>query len=79
MVDGAVVGWVDHDRDRTWLQHDEVNVGYSVFPPERGKGYAARAVRLLLRHLAEETSWRVATLLIAPDTRAPWRWLARRA
>ena len=67
VVEGAVVGWVDYDHDRSWLEPDEVNVGYSVFPTERGNGYAARAVRLLLRHLADETAWQVATLLIAPD------------
>jgi RimJ/RimL family protein N-acetyltransferase len=73
-VDGELVGWVDYDRDddHDWLQPGEVNVGYCVFPAARGKGYAARAVELLLRHLAESTEHEVATLLIHPEnTRSP--------
>jgi RimJ/RimL family protein N-acetyltransferase len=78
VVDGAVVGWVDHDRDRHWLGPDEVNIGYCVFPPHRGRGYATRAVRLLLRHLDLDTGWQVATLLIHPENE-PSLALARRA
>lgn len=63
-VHGAVVGWVDHDHDRPWLADDEVNLGYALFPDHRGKGYATRALELLVRHLATDTDWKVATLLI---------------
>ena len=41
-IAGEVVGWVDFDRDRSWLEVDEVNIGYSVFPPS-----AATATRLV--------------------------------
>jgi RimJ/RimL family protein N-acetyltransferase len=78
VVDEAVVGWVDHDRDRHWLGPDEVNVGYCVFPEHRGRGHATRALKLLLRHLDQDTEWRVATLLIHPDNE-PSLALARRA
>lgn len=78
VVDGVVVGWVDYDHDRAWLEDDEVNVGYNVFPSFRGNGYATRAVRLLLRHLAADTEWQVATLLIHPDNERSLA-LARRA
>ncbi len=61
---GQVVGWVDYDTDRDWLRPDQVNVGYQVFPEHRGNGYATRAVRLLVQHLAARTSYREATLLI---------------
>ena len=46
VVDGSVVGWVDHDRgdDRWWLAPKEVNIGYHVFPEHRGRGHATRAV-----------------------------------
>jgi RimJ/RimL family protein N-acetyltransferase len=78
VVDDEVVGWVDYDRDRSWLEEDEVNLGYNVFAPFRGNGYATLAVQLLLRHLAEDTDWEVATLLIAPDNERSLA-LARRA
>jgi RimJ/RimL family protein N-acetyltransferase len=67
VVDDVVVGWVDYDHERPWLEADEVNVGYNVFEPFRGNGYATRAVLLLMRHLAIDTEWQVATLLIDPD------------
>jgi RimJ/RimL family protein N-acetyltransferase len=44
-----------------------VNVGYSLFPAARGKGYASRAVELLLLHLRRDTEHPVATLLIHPE------------
>src|SRR4051794_6676427 len=57
-VDDELVGWVDYDTDREhdWLGAGEVNVGYSLLAPARGKGYASRAVELLLRDLADDTS-----------------------
>ena len=69
LVDGSVVGWVDHDRDddRWWLAPGEVNIGYHVFPEHRSRGYATRAVRLMLTHLRKDTDHPVATLLINPD------------
>lgn len=66
IVDGEVVGWVDYDHDRSWLGPTELNLGYNVFAPHRGKGYATRAVLLLMQHLERDTGWEVATLLIDP-------------
>ena len=37
------------------------------FATARGKGYASRAVELLLGHLKRDTEHTVATLLIHPD------------
>ncbi len=68
-VDDELVGWVDYDRDpdHDWLKPSEVNVGYYLFPTARGKGYASRAVALLLGHLSRDTEHTVATLLIHPE------------
>lgn len=68
-IDGSVVGWVDYDLAdaHDWLGPSEVNVGYALFPAHRGRGYASRAVQLLLHHLAVDTDQRTATLVIHPD------------
>jgi RimJ/RimL family protein N-acetyltransferase len=68
-VDERLVGWVDYDldSDHDWLGPGEVNVGYYFFAEARGKGYASRAVELLLEHLNHDTEHSVATLLIHPE------------
>jgi RimJ/RimL family protein N-acetyltransferase len=66
VVGDQVVGWIDYDADRAWLQAGEVNVGYALFPAYRGCGYVSRALELLLRYLAESTPFDTATLLIEP-------------
>jgi RimJ/RimL family protein N-acetyltransferase len=66
-VCGQLVGWVEYDLDHAWLRPGEVNVGYALFPAARGKGYASRAVELLLLHLSRDTEHTVATLLIHPQ------------
>jgi RimJ/RimL family protein N-acetyltransferase len=76
-VDDALVGWVDYDLEHDWLRPGQVNVGYYLFPAARGKGYASRAVELLLLHLSRATQHRVATLVIDPENVRSLR-LARR-
>jgi RimJ/RimL family protein N-acetyltransferase len=68
-VDDRLAGWVDYDvdPDHDWLRPGEVNVGYCLFPTARGKGYASRAVELLLDYLRRDTEHSVATLLIHPE------------
>lgn len=65
-VHDEIVGWVDYDADREWLRPGEVNVGYNVFAPHRGNGFASRSVQLLMHHLAVRTDHTTATLLIDP-------------
>ena len=77
IVSGEVVGWVDFDTGGPWLLPGEVNIGYNVFPPHRQRGYASCAARLLFTHLAQNTHYTVATLLINRDNQASLR-VARR-
>jgi hypothetical protein len=74
-VGDTIVGWVDADADsgHAWLPSDAVNVGYNVFAPYRGRGYASRAVRLLVRFLGDQTGARAAHLVIDPANTASLR------
>lgn len=67
LVAGEVVGWVDYDAEPEWLEPGAVNVGYNVFPLFRGRGYASRAVQLMMHHLAVRTDHRTAVLVIDAD------------
>jgi RimJ/RimL family protein N-acetyltransferase len=66
-VGSELVGWVDYDLEHDWLEPGEVNVGYYLFPGARRKGYASRAVELLLQHLSRHTQHTRATLVIHPE------------
>jgi RimJ/RimL family protein N-acetyltransferase len=68
LVSDEVVGWVDydHDREHDWLAPEEVNIGYFVFAKHRRKGYATRAVALVLRHLPDKTGYTAASVLVHP-------------
>lgn len=66
VVDDDIVGWIDFETGRHWLPPGAVNIGYFLFAPARGKGYATRAMELLLEHLAALPDVEMATVLIDP-------------
>jgi RimJ/RimL family protein N-acetyltransferase len=66
VVGDDIVGYIDYCSDLSWLQTGEVNVGYNVLAAYRRKGYASRALQLLMRYLDECTAVHTATLLIDP-------------
>jgi RimJ/RimL family protein N-acetyltransferase len=72
LVRDEVSGWVDydHDLDHDWLAPEEVNIGYFVFAKHRRKGYAARAVELLLVHVRDKTAYTAASVLVHPENGA---------
>jgi RimJ/RimL family protein N-acetyltransferase len=69
-VGGGIVGWVDYDPGPNWLGPGEVNVGYNVFAPHRRRGYASRALRLLIEVLRDHTTYDRAYLVIDVANRA---------
>jgi aminoglycoside phosphotransferase (APT) family kinase protein len=64
VVREEIVGWVDADPAAPELRPGEVNLGYHVFAPHRGRGYATRALLLMLRRLAAASGHHTATLSI---------------
>jgi len=70
LIGGTVVGWVDFEVGQEWLAPGEVNVGYNVFAPHRRRGYASRAVELLVEHLAAGGKHHAVALLIDKQNHA---------
>ena len=62
-VDGEYCGYVDCDLANEGVPAGEANISYSSHPSVRGKGYVSRAVRLILRFVAEHTGAREAHIV----------------
>lgn len=52
LATGALVGNVESNAEEPSISPDEVNISYGIFPAWRGRGYAVRAINLLLGRLA---------------------------
>lgn len=72
-VEGRYVGHVDCDLANESVPHGEANISYSSHPAVRGKGYVSRAVRLILRFVAEHTGAREAQIIVNPGNAASMR------
>lgn len=69
-VDGPgapYVAYVDADLANPHVPRGEANISYTAHPEHRGRGHVSRAVRLLLRFLAEHTGARTAHLVVDAD------------
>lgn len=73
VVDGEVVGWIDSDPDNPQLAEGGTNIGYSVFPAHRCKGYASEALRLLVHGLRTDGRLHSATMEVDPGNLASLR------
>src|SRR2546427_296037 len=58
------VAYVDCDLANSDVTAGEANIAFSAHPDHRRKGYVHRAVRLVLRFLADHTATRRAHLII---------------
>jgi RimJ/RimL family protein N-acetyltransferase len=74
VAEGQIVGWVDSDPEAPRLRAGETNLGYTVFPKYRQRGYATRALLLMLTFLAtEHPDLHTATLLVNLENHASIR------
>jgi RimJ/RimL family protein N-acetyltransferase len=58
------VAYVDADLANEGVPRGEANLSYSSHPAHRGRGHVTRALRLLLRFLADHTGAREAHIVV---------------
>ncbi len=64
---GRLIGMVEAHLAAPGFRAGVANISYGLYPEARGKGYATRAVRLMVSHLAEETDAGVAAIQVHPE------------
>jgi RimJ/RimL family protein N-acetyltransferase len=67
------VGHVVCDLANEHVPLGEANSSYTIWPEHRGRGYAARATRLLVEFLCDHTGARELHVLVDPDNEASLR------
>lgn len=73
-----LVGVVDANLAAPGLPLGAANITFGVYPPFRGKGYASRAVRLMVKYLQQETVIETAMIQVVSANEASIR-VAERA
>jgi|SRR5262245_25836006 len=61
-----LIGMVEANLDLAGVRRGVANVTYGLHPDARGRGYATRAVELMLRYLTEATDTDVAVIQVDP-------------
>jgi RimJ/RimL family protein N-acetyltransferase len=72
-IDVAYVAYVDCDLVNAHVPSGDANIAYSAHPAYRGFGYVSRAVRLVLRFLAEHTAAARAHIIVDKENVASLR------
>ena len=67
------VAYIDCDLANEHVPQGEANIGYSVHPAHRGRGYMSRAVRLMVEFLRANTAAPRAHLVIDAENAASLR------
>lgn len=70
---GSYVAYVECDLANEHVPPGEANISYSSHPAHRGHGHASRAVRLVLRFIADHTAAREAHIVVDADNEASLR------
>ncbi len=72
-ADANYVAYVDFDLANAHVPAGDANISYSSHPAHRGRGYVARAVRLVVRFITEHTDAPRAHLIVDAENTASLR------
>ncbi len=72
-TDANYVAYVDFDLANVHVPAGDANISYASQPAHRGRGYVARAVRLVARFIAEHTNAQRAFLIVDDQNTASLR------